>query len=154
LTRVYGYVTIVTMPYKDREVRRKYLAAYMRARRAKQRIEIPTELSRRDRAQKLRQRFHKSAEWYAAQLEAQGGCCAICRKPVEDNAGFELSVDHDHTCCPERTSCGQCVRGLLCNRCNRALGLLSDSVEVLKAMIAYLESFKCHTTSSLSPTLG
>jgi hypothetical protein len=53
-----------------------------------------------------------------------------------------LSIDHDHACCPGRISCGKCIRGLLCNRCNRALGLLGDSIELLKKMIAYLEQSK------------
>lgn len=59
----------------------------------------------------------------------QNGCCAICEMH-QANQRFALSVDHDHTT--------QEIRGLLCNNCNRAIGLLKDSTEVLNKAIAYL----------------
>jgi hypothetical protein len=42
--------------------------------------------------------------------------------------------DHDHTT--------NQVRGILCERCNRAIGLLRDDVDVLKNAIKYLERHK------------
>lgn len=46
----------------------------------------------------------------------------------------QLVVDHDH-------STGE-VRDLLCHNCNRALGLLQDSIENTKAALNYLKKWK------------
>lgn len=71
-----------------------------------------------------------------AMLSEQGGVCAICRQPPAD--GQRLCVDHDHTCCPGQRSCGRCVRGLICQNCNKMLGFAGDSVVTLRAAVGYL----------------
>ena len=74
----------------------------------------------------------------AAILAAQGGVCYICRR-AKDTARRRLAVDHDHSCCPGKTSCGKCVRGLLCRNCNRnILGRLHDEPAALQRGIDYL----------------
>lgn len=75
-------------------------------------------------------------ERYASMFDAQGGVCAVCERP--DATGRDLSVDHDHACCRGSRSCGQCVRGLLCTRCNLGLGRLQDSPELVSRASAYL----------------
>jgi Recombination endonuclease VII len=67
-----------------------------------------------------------SREQYEALLAQQGGVCGICRKPPQE----PLCVDHSHTT-------GR-VRGLLCRKCNTALGSFDDDVSVMAAGIAYL----------------
>jgi len=59
-------------------------------------------------------------EDYLKLLEEQKGLCKICSK---DNSGRRLSIDHCH-------DTGR-IRGLLCTRCNRALGLFEDNTELL-----------------------
>lgn len=80
-------------------------------------------------------RYGLSAEEALSMLDRQGGVCAIC--------GCEpsgpLAVDHDHSCCPGRGSCGKCVRGLLCSQCNWALGCMEDSAERLRSAAEYLD---------------
>jgi recombination endonuclease VII len=82
---------------------------------------------------------------YELLREAQGGGCAICfpftgRRGVTRN----LSVDHDHSCCPAPPTDGKCTRGLLCGPCNTLIGQLGDSkghaIELLQAYIKYLEN--------------
>jgi hypothetical protein len=61
-------------------------------------------------------RYKMTPSEYASMLERQGGVCAVCCAPPGDR---RLSVDHDHACCPEpERSCGVCVRGILCQKCN------------------------------------
>lgn len=66
----------------------------------------------------------------------QGGMCAICG--LECVVNRNLSVDHDHDCFPGKQSCGNCVRGLLCQPCNQAIGLMKNSPERLMAAARYL----------------
>lgn len=74
-------------------------------------------------------KFGLTVEDYDEMLEAQGGGCAICGRTVAEE-GRRLSVDHCHE--------SGMVRGLLCNRCNRGLGLFQDSVHNLSEAISYL----------------
>lgn len=101
--------------------------------RAKQRARIEYT---RDRSRLLR--YNLSREQFDAMLAAQGGRCAIC---YADQPGkyHHWCVDHDHQCCPQRgTSCGKCIRGILCTACNKALGLFNDEPAALRRALDYL----------------
>lgn len=74
---------------------------------------------------------------YDEKLAAQGGGCAICSGVNPD--GKRLAVDHDHSCCPGKKSCGKCVRDLLCDACNHGIGRFMDDVERMARAIEYLE---------------
>ncbi|MFD8391173.1 endonuclease domain-containing protein [Streptomyces sp. NPDC059680] len=63
-------------------------------------------------------RFKLSASEYENLLHSQGNTCAICRRPDPGGKYGEWHVDHDHNCCPSGTTCGNCVRGILCSECN------------------------------------
>ena len=75
----------------------------------------------------LRKRYGITPAEYSAILEAQGGHCAAC--PEAENGGKRLYVDHDHET--------GAVRGLLCQKCNSALGLLGDSEYRLMQLLDY-----------------
>ena len=76
---------------------------------------------------------------YARLYQAQGGLGYICG-PRTGAAGKSrrLSVDHDHACCPGPVSCGRCVRGLLCSRCNDILGWFRDDAKCFFRGFDYL----------------
>jgi hypothetical protein len=73
---------------------------------------------------------------YERRMKDQDGRCAICR--TLNPHGYELSVDHDRRCCPGHRSCGKCVRGLLCQNCNAAIGMLGDDPDRLARAISYV----------------
>jgi hypothetical protein len=94
-------------------------------------------------SQLIRRRHGLDPETYNKILLLQGGVCAICKKPPGVR---KLAVDHDHSCCPQNfKSCGKCVRGLLCGRCNAALGLTLEEPLILRSMLEYLEKTKSST---------
>jgi hypothetical protein len=51
----------------------------------------------------------------------------------------KVHVDHDHACCAKATSCGKCIRGLLCSACNTALGMLRDDPRRISGLALYAE---------------
>jgi len=67
---------------------------------------------------------------YDAMLLKQKGLCAICDSKPPSHHKKRLNIDHCHVS-------GR-VRGLLCDACNRALGLFKDSPDVLLKAISYL----------------
>ena len=69
-------------------------------------------------------------EQYNDLFDVQNGKCAICGKH-QSELDKRLYVDHDH-----ETSA---VRGLLCQKCNTALGMLGDNLDLLWSAIEYLE---------------
>jgi len=79
-----------------------------------------------------------SAEKMDAMLKEQGGICAVCGIDPD----HKWAVDHDHSCCPGTKSCGRCVRGILCDRCNTAIGTLGDNSEAVMRAVDYLRAYE------------
>jgi hypothetical protein len=71
---------------------------------------------------------------YSAISAHQGNCCAICKSKTNGNRKADFHIDHDHVT--------NAVRGLLCFRCNAALGLLADDPSLLARAIEYLTEVK------------
>ncbi len=79
----------------------------------------------------LRKRLGVALGTRAKMLAEQDGKCAICKRegPIID--GKPIGLDHSHTT-------GQ-IRGLICIRCNFALGHMQDDPDRLRAAAAYVE---------------
>lgn len=50
----------------------------------------------------------------------------------------ELTIDHDHSCCPGKGGCQLCIRGVLCNRHNLAEGNLRGNPEEAIKLAEYM----------------
>lgn len=68
-------------------------------------------------------------QWTAI-LDAQGGCCALCRRALAGLSAKSVHTDHDH-------ATGR-VRGILCNGCNFAMGRVERAG--IARVIGYLHS--------------
>lgn len=70
--------------------------------------------------------------------KSQRGLCKLCSKELQTPSlgrgqGLDVvAIDHCH-------ATGK-VRGLLCNACNKGIGLLNDDPKLLKLAIEYLEN--------------
>lgn len=88
------------------------------------------------RGTRLEETYGITEDEYRQLLAAQNGGCAICAGKRTGN----LDVDHDHALEKLGRPKRECVRGLLCRRCNRRLLPAStDSRAVLLAALRYLE---------------
>lgn len=70
-----------------------------------------------------------ATEWHK-RITEQVGLCKICGEQGIGKTRQGLEYDHDHLT-------GKC-RGLLCGRCNKAIGMLGDNEEGLLKALAYI----------------
>ena len=139
------------MAYNTKEKQRAFNRRYYLANKVKMMAqakawgkvhpEVITAISRRWRKvnpdktknARLKYLYKISLSDYQAMFVKQGGVCAICKKQ-----GFRLNgtlcVDH----CHDKNS----VRGLLCDHCNLAIGLIRDDIDFAKNIVSYLIKHK------------
>ena len=90
----------------------------------------------KNRDYNLQYRYGITLEEYNTILEEQNGECAVCG--TDDPKGRQSGrgkvkgfyVDHNH-------ETGE-IRGLLCNNCNRSIGLFNDAPSILEKAVLYL----------------
>jgi len=82
----------------------------------------------------MKKRYNITYEQYEEMLEKQQHKCAICGSTDSQNVrtSGRLFIDHCHTT--------NKVRGLLCSKCNHALGQFNDDVGLLTVAINYLNT--------------
>jgi len=80
----------------------------------------------------LKRKHGITLEEYNGLLAEQHGRCKICLTTHSNRRTTNrLAVDHDHNT--------GLIRGLLCESCNRAIGLLKDNPSLLRKAAEYLE---------------
>jgi len=131
---------VFIMPYKDPEVHKQKCAERYQAN--KERYKKRNEEWRQKNLERvafnnwtknIKRYFGITPEDYELIYNNQEGCCAICKKH-SSTFRIRLAVDHDH-------DTGE-VRGLLCDRCNRGIGMLKDSPEICRQAAQYIEERK------------
>jgi len=80
--------------------------------------------------QHLKRSYDITLNDYNQMLTEQNNQCAVCGTTEPGGKHGKFVVDHCH-------DTGK-VRGLLCKRCNIALGEVGDNIQTLQAMIEYL----------------
>lgn len=126
-----------------------------------QQVKVLSDFNRHPSNRDRRQNFCRSCEAEAvprrrhgmSRLEkaeralAQGGCLT-CRTTNPGAKGWV--VDHDHRCCGPVNSCELCRRGILCGRCNTALGMAQDDPALLRRLADYLDAHRARSTDRIS----
>jgi hypothetical protein len=91
---------------------------------------------------RMRNKYHWPPERYEYILMAQGGKCLICREFLQvatphsrtSRTSRSAVVDHDHAMDE--------ARGILCNNCNRALGLFSHNIDTMERAANYIRNWE------------
>jgi hypothetical protein len=136
-----GYVPsartrIVDPPISDRK---EYARAYYAKTKERRLAYLAQPHIRARYTRRMRTYSYRLSQYELRQMfDAQGGVCKLCGGVNTD--GKALHVDHDHACCSGKTSCGKCVRALLCNSCNMGLGKFGDDPSLLRRAADYIEA--------------
>jgi hypothetical protein len=86
--------------------------------------------------------YKMTMEQFEELFARQDGKCAGCRYIFRDSNDELICIDHDHACCSNgKKTCGKCVRGILCDLCNRILGQGKDVPETLESLARYLRNW-------------
>lgn len=82
------------------------------------------------RRNQLQRKYGITVEQYDDLLTAQNGLCGCCETNKPGGRWGTFHVDH----CHESNE----IRGLLCNRCNTAIGLFGDTADGVSKALKYL----------------
>lgn len=128
------------MAYKNKEMARAKSRDYMRAwRKRTGRGRSKPMTSAEMRNQHLKKLYGINSKEFDDLLERQGGSCWVCSGPPMGKGQYH--VDHCHET--------KQIRGLLCHKCNVALGMVGDSIEHLSRLIFYLQYHQAESSVTL-----
>jgi len=127
---------------ENKEEKKKYIAAWAKrnpektkAYQAKARTSYPERFKDYSARHRMKVRYGITLEKYKQMYEDQSGLCFICHQPESvlnrNGTTKRLALDHCH-------ETGR-VRKLLCDNCNKGLGVFQDNPDRLRAAAKYLE---------------
>lgn len=100
-------------------------------------FQLASRKRRLDRDPHYMRRAHLSREYKLhihdvdLMLLFQGNVCAVCGRDPKNSRGHHPYVDHCHET--------GIVRGILCQKCNQAIGLLDDNIGIIRNAANYLD---------------
>ena len=114
------------MAFKDKERAKEYAKEYY--------IRNKDKIKKNKKKYDLKTNYNITFEQLDKLYLEQNDCCKICNTHKDNNISHKgvLCVDHDHKTLE--------VRGLLCGKCNTAIGLLNDNTDLLDKAKQYLKT--------------
>ena len=112
----------------------------------------PEEMARYQWAWNLRNKYGLEVEDVERIIESQGGNCPACGGALgyfgpTSRKEATVIVDHDHL---EVGSKRDAVRGIMHRRCNSGLGMIGDTLENCRRLVAHLEAHERRRALGLS----
>jgi len=89
-----------------------------------------------DKKSHLWTHYRMTIDQFQKMFLEQDGRCLVCKKQKK------LVVDHNHSCCPGKLTCGKCTRGLICHSCNTLVGYLETQKDLLEKANQYVKDFE------------
>jgi hypothetical protein len=102
-----------------------------------------SEQKARKKDRDLKAKYNISLEEWNVMFKEQDGKCANTKCRVDISGERHSDTDHCHTT--------KKVRGLLCPLCNKAIGMVGDSVAKLEGLIQYLQKHEAVPTEVMMP---
>lgn len=129
------------LDWSSAEAKREYAREYARQRRATDPERNRAAARKWSEANPYYVKYRMTKQDWQKLFDEQNGCCYLCGVDFGDALKRQrgIHVDHDHSCCPEARTCGQCVRGLACHRCNQGIGGFHDDPERMRRAADALE---------------
>jgi len=82
----------------------------------------------------LKKNYGIDIDYYEDLFRKQNGCCKICNLHLSD-----INMKHKKNLCVDHCHKTNKIRGLLCDKCNRGIGLLQDDYKILFSAYKYLK---------------
>ena len=94
---------------------------------------------RQQRESSWKFKYNINRDGFEQMWENQQGRCAICSVKLTNVESDGISKNRHNTACVDHCHSTGMVRGLLCAKCNKGIGLLGDSAESLYKAFKYLK---------------